>query len=59
VLPTGDLFFSGTYPVIDYSTGGWTGGMAAAPDKLLKMGDARTKIIPGHRPLSSKEDMRA
>jgi cyclase len=59
VLHTGDLFFSGMYPVIDYSTGGWIGGMAAALDKLLKVGDAQTKIIPGHGPLSSKEDMRA
>jgi glyoxylase-like metal-dependent hydrolase (beta-lactamase superfamily II) len=59
VLHTGDLFFSGMYPVIDYSTGGWIGGMAAALDKLLKVGDAQTKIIPGHGPLSTKEDMRA
>lgn len=59
VLHTGDLFFSGMYPVIDYTTGGWIGGMAEALDKLLKVGDAQTKIIPGHGPLSSKEDMRA
>ena len=32
VLHTGDLFFNGFYPVIDYSTGGWVGGMAAACD---------------------------
>lgn len=59
VLQTGDLFFSGAYPVIDYTTGGWIGGMAEALDKLLKVGDAQTRIIPGHGPLSSKEDMRA
>jgi cyclase len=59
MLHTGDLFFSGMYPVIDYSTGGWIGGMATALDKLLKVGDAQTKIIPGHGPLSTKEDMRA
>jgi cyclase len=59
VLQTGDLFFSGMFPVIDYTTGGWIGGMAAALDSLLKLGDAKTRIIPGHGPLSSKEDMRA
>lgn len=58
-LHTGDLFFSGMYPVIDYSTGGWLGGMAAALDKSLKVGDVQTRIIPGHGPLASKEDMRA
>jgi cyclase len=59
VLHTGDLFFSGAYPVIDYSTGGWIGGMAEALDKLLKVGDGQTRIIPGHGPLSSKGDMQA
>jgi cyclase len=59
ILQTGDLFFSGGYPVIDYTTGGWIGGMAEALDKLLKIGDAQTKIIPGHGPLSSKADMQA
>ena len=59
VLQTGDLFFSGMYPVIDYTTGGWIGGMATALDTLLKVGDAKTRIIPGHGPLSSKDDMRA
>ena len=47
------------YPVIDYSTGGWIGGMAAALDTLLKVGNAKTTIIPGHGPLASKEDMKA
>lgn len=59
VLHTGDLFFSGMYPVIDYTTGGWIGGMADALDKLLKVGNPQTKIVPGHGPLSSKDDMRA
>lgn len=59
ILHTGDLFFNGAYPVIDYSTGGWIGGMAAALDKLLKVGDAKTQIIPGHGPLATKDDMKA
>ena len=33
--------------------------MAAALDKLLKVGDAKTQIIPGHGPLATKDDMRA
>ena len=59
VLHTGDLFFNGMYPVIDYSTGGWIGGMATALDKLLKVGDAKTQIIPGHGPLATKDDMKS
>ena len=30
VIHAGDLFFNGRYPFIDYSTGGWLGGMIAA-----------------------------
>ncbi len=59
VLHTGDLFFNGFYPVIDYSTGGWVGGMAAACDVLLRVGDAKTRIVPGHGPMATKDDLRA
>ena len=59
ILHTGDLLFNGTYPLIDYSTSGWIGGMASAADRLLEVGDAQTRIIPGHGPLASKDDLRA
>jgi glyoxylase-like metal-dependent hydrolase (beta-lactamase superfamily II) len=59
VLHTGDLLFSGMYPVIDYSTGGWIGGMASACDTMLKVGDAKTRVIPGHGAMASKDDLRA
>jgi cyclase len=59
VLHAGDLFFNGFYPVIDYSTGGWVGGMANACDVLLRVGDAKTRIVPGHGPLATKDDLRA
>jgi cyclase len=59
VLHTGDLFFNGFYPFIDYSTNGWVGGMAAAEAAMLKVGDAQTRVIPGHGPLATKEDLKA
>ena len=58
VLHTGDLFFNGFYPFIDYSTGGWLGGMVAAADRLLATAGANTKIIPGHGPLATRADLR-
>jgi cyclase len=54
VLHLGDLFFNGTYPFIDYSTGGNIGGMIAAADSMLKRADDNTKIVPGHGPLGDK-----
>jgi cyclase len=59
VLHTGDLLFNGFYPYIDYSTGGYIGGMIAGADALLKVGDDQTKIIPGHGPMATKEDIKA
>jgi cyclase len=54
VLHLGDLFFNGTYPFIDFSTGGNIGGMIAAADGALKQADDKTKIVPGHGPLGDK-----
>ena len=59
VLHTGDLFWNGLYPVIDYSAKGWIGGMVTAADEMYKVGDANTRIIPGHGPLGTKADLKA
>lgn len=58
VLHAGDLFFNGVYPFIDSSSGGWIGGMITAADRILATVDAQTKIIPGHGPLATREDLR-
>ena len=57
VLHTGDVFFNGFYPFIDYSTGGWIGGMVEAADRALALCDAQTRIIPGHGPLGTRADL--
>jgi cyclase len=52
VLHMGDVFFNGMYPFIDAATGGNINGMIAGADRALAMTNARTKIVPGHGPLS-------
>lgn len=52
VLHMGDVFFNGMYPFIDAATGGHINGMIAGADRALAMTNARTKIVPGHGPLS-------
>jgi cyclase len=47
VLVAGDTLSVGRYPLIDYSTGGWIGGMIDANRTLLGIADAGTRIIPG------------
>jgi cyclase len=54
VLHMGDVYFNGMYPFIDAGTGGTINGMIAGADLVLKLADNRTRIVPGHGPLSDK-----
>ncbi len=54
----GDTYFSYMYPFIDIESGGSVRGVLAAVDGVLATIDENTKIIPGHGPLSSKQDLR-
>jgi cyclase len=59
VLVVGDLMAVGKYPVLDYTTGGWIGGMADASRKLLELCNEQTRIVPGTGPVQSKADLAA
>jgi cyclase len=47
VLVAGDVLSVGAYPVIDYCTNGWIGGMVNATQILRGLCDSSTKVIPG------------
>ncbi len=57
VIHMGDTFFNGLYPFMDSSSEGSVNGMIAAVEKVLKIADADTKIIPGHGPLGDKKSL--
>ncbi len=57
VLHTGDTWFNGFYPFIDYSTGGSIDGMIKAADWNLKTANADTIIIPGHGPVGDRKQL--
>ena len=57
VLHTGDLYFAGMYPFIDVESGGSINGMIEAVAGLLPGIDKKTRIIPGHGPLSNKAEL--
>ena len=46
VLAAGALLAVGAYPVPDYATGGWIGGLETATRALLDATDGSTKIVP-------------
>jgi glyoxylase-like metal-dependent hydrolase (beta-lactamase superfamily II) len=59
VLHTGDTWFNGVYPFIDYSTGGHIDGMIRATKRTLETGTTSTIVIPGHGPIGNKQDVAA
>jgi glyoxylase-like metal-dependent hydrolase (beta-lactamase superfamily II) len=59
VIHTGDLLFLGRYPVVDFTVGGSLAGMAAALERIEKVGNAQTRIIPGHGPVATRAELRA
>ncbi len=59
ILHTGDTYWNGIYPFIDYSTGGSINGMIAASDANLAAATDNTIIIPGHgKPVSNKAELK-
>ncbi len=60
ILHTGDTYWNGIYPFIDYSTGGSIDGMIAAADANLAVASDATIVIPGHgAPVSDRRELAA
>ena len=60
ILHTGDTYWNGIYPFIDYSTGGNIEGMIKAAEANLAAATDRTIVIPGHgKPVSNKAELSA
>jgi glyoxylase-like metal-dependent hydrolase (beta-lactamase superfamily II) len=54
ILQTGDTFWNGVYPFIDYVTGGSIDGAIAAANENLRLAGAQTMVIPGHGPAGDR-----
>lgn len=57
VLVVSDLLAVGAYPIVDYATGGWIGGLEAATKALLDVGNAATRIVPAAGPVAGRADL--
>ncbi len=57
VIVAGGAVTASTYPVLDYITGGWIGGMVDATRKLIAMADADTLIVPDSGPAQRRADL--
>jgi glyoxylase-like metal-dependent hydrolase (beta-lactamase superfamily II) len=57
VIVAGGAVTAAKYPVLDYITGGWIGGMIDATQKLIALSDASTLIIPDVGPPQKRADL--
>jgi glyoxylase-like metal-dependent hydrolase (beta-lactamase superfamily II) len=58
VVHAGDVLFSGHFPFVDLDHGGSVDGLVAALDRILEEFPANARVIPGHGPLSTMDDVR-
>lgn len=57
VVHLGDVFYANGYPFLDTASGGSLAGLVAAVESVLSRSDARTLIVPGHGPVSTRADL--
>jgi glyoxylase-like metal-dependent hydrolase (beta-lactamase superfamily II) len=57
VLATGDTFWNGYYPFIDYVEGGGIDGMIEAANTNVAMTTDKTIIVPGHGPVADRRQL--
>ena len=57
IIATGGVCTAARYPVPDYATGGWIGGLIEATSRLIGLCDADTIIVPGYGPAQKREHL--
>ncbi len=57
VLVTGDTWWNGVYPFIDYVTGGSIDGMIRAANANLALAKDTTVVVPGHGPVGGRAEL--
>ena len=57
VLATGDTYWNGHYPFIDYVAGGSIDGTIAQAETILAASGKDTLIVPGHGPVAKRADL--
>ena len=58
VLVVGDVVSNHGWPVVDWQTGGWIGGLAGALPRLMTLANDQTRIVPGRGPVMSLAELK-
>ena len=59
VVHLGDDFFAGSFPFVDLESGGSVEGLVKNIEELLGKIPAGAKLIPGHGPISTLDDLKS
>jgi glyoxylase-like metal-dependent hydrolase (beta-lactamase superfamily II) len=59
VLAAGDAVSGQGWPVVDYVTGGWIGGIVGGLERLQTLVNEETRIVPGRGPVLGLQDLEA
>jgi cyclase len=59
VLAVGDAVTGEGWPIVDYATGGWIGGIVGALQRLQTLANADTRIVPARGPVLGLADLKA
>jgi glyoxylase-like metal-dependent hydrolase (beta-lactamase superfamily II) len=58
VLAVGDAVSGQGWPVVDWQTGGWIGGIVGGLQRLQTIANAETRIVPGRGPVLTLADLK-
>ena len=59
VLAVGDVVSGQGWPVVDWATGGWIGGIVGGLQRLQSLANGETRIVPGRGPVLGLADLKA
>jgi len=59
VLVTGGIVVGEGWPIIDYKTGGWIGGLVQGLQTLIRLCDENTRVVPATGPPLRRADLEA
>jgi glyoxylase-like metal-dependent hydrolase (beta-lactamase superfamily II) len=59
VMAVGDAVYGQGWPVVDWWTGGWIGGIVGGMQRLQTLANAETKIVPARGPVLSLADLKS
>jgi glyoxylase-like metal-dependent hydrolase (beta-lactamase superfamily II) len=59
VLAVGDAISGDGWPVVDWTTGGWIGGLFGGVQRLMTLANEETRIVPARGPALGLADLKA